>query len=141
VYGPGRDQGLTSAPTAAMLAASRGAEYEIPFTGEVAMQYAPDIAAAFIAASRASDFKGARVFDLPGVTAGVSEIVETIAAVVPGASIRASGPALPFPAAVHPAPDAPAGLNKPPTPLLEGVRETIKRFRDLESRGQSRDGG
>jgi UDP-glucuronate 4-epimerase len=137
VYGPGRDQGVTSAPTSAMLAASRGSEFEIPFTGAVTMQYAPDIAAAFIAASRASDFEGAGVFDIPGVTVGVSEIVETIAAVAPGASVRASGSPLPFPAAVHPSPDAPAGLNNAPTPLPEGVRETIECFRDLEARGQT----
>jgi UDP-glucuronate 4-epimerase len=141
VYGPGRDQGVTSAPTSAMLAAARGAEFEIPFTGEVTMQYAPDIAAAFIAASRASDFEGASVFDLPGATVGVSEIVDTIATVVPGASIRASGPPLPFAAAVHASPDAPAGLNSAPTPLLGGIRETIERFRDLEARGQSPEGG
>src|SRR5258708_5652620 len=29
IYGPGRDQGLTSAPTAAMVAAARGEDYEI----------------------------------------------------------------------------------------------------------------
>ncbi len=137
VYGPGRDQGVTSAPTSAMLAAARGTEFEIPFTGEVTMQYAPDIAAAFIAASRASDFEGAGVFDLPGATVGVGEIVETIAAVAPGASIHASGAPLPFAAAVHPSSDAPAGLNTAPTPLLQGVRKTIDFFRDLEARGQA----
>ena len=137
VYGPGRDQGVTSAPTSAMLAAARGSGFEIPFTGEVTMQYAPDIAAAFIAASRAGDFEGAGIFDLPGVTVDVSEIVETIATVAPGASVRAKGPPLPFAATVHPSPNAPAGLNSAPTPLLEGVRETIGWFRDLEARGQA----
>jgi nucleoside-diphosphate-sugar epimerase len=136
VYGPGRDQGVTSAPTLAMLAAARGSEYEIPFTGRVTMQYAPDVATAFIAASRASDFDGAGVFDLPGATVGISEIVETIAIAAPGADVRASGPPLPFRAEVDPSPDAPTGLNSAPTPLLEGVRETIQRFRDLEARGQ-----
>jgi nucleoside-diphosphate-sugar epimerase len=33
VYGPGRDQGLTSAPTSAMAAAAAGREYRIPFGG------------------------------------------------------------------------------------------------------------
>ncbi len=136
VYGLGRDQGVTSAPTSAMLAAARGSEYEIPFTGRVTMQYAPDVAAAFIAASRAGDFEGAGVFDLPGATVGVSEIVEAIAIAAPGAEVRASGAPLPFRAEVDPSPDAPTGLNSAPTPLLEGVRETIERFRDLEARGQ-----
>ncbi len=94
------------------------------------MQYAPDVAAAFIAASRAGDFDGAGVFDLPGATVGVSEIVEAIAIAAPGAEVRASGAPLPFRAEVDPSPDAPTGLNSAPTPLLEGVRETIERFRD-----------
>jgi len=135
VYGPGRDQGVTSAPTSAMLAAAQGSEYEIPFTGRVTMQYAPDVAAAFIAASRASDFDGAGVFDLPGATVDTSEIAEAIALAAPGARVRASGAPLPFPAEVDPSPDAPTGLNDAPTPFSEGVRETIERFRELEARG------
>jgi nucleoside-diphosphate-sugar epimerase len=137
VYGPGRDQGMTSAPTLAMLAAARGSEYEIPFTGRITMQYAPDVAAAFIAASRAGDFHGAGVFDLPGATVGIGEIVEAIAEAVPGAAVRASGAPLPFPAGVSPSPDAPSGLNSAPTPLSEGVRETIERFRNLEAHGHT----
>ena len=39
IYGPGRDQGLTSAPTAAMVAAARGEAYEIPFGGSLQLQY------------------------------------------------------------------------------------------------------
>ena len=42
IYGPGRDQGLTSAPTAAMVAAARGEAYEIPFGGSLQLQYVAD---------------------------------------------------------------------------------------------------
>ena len=52
VYGPGRDQGLTSAPTAAMLAAAAGPAVPLPFGGAYQLQYAPDVAAAFVAAAR-----------------------------------------------------------------------------------------
>ena len=76
VYGPGRDQGITSAPSLAMHAAAAGREYEIPFTGRLTMQYAPDVAAAFIAASRAEGYEGAGVFDLPGDTVDVNEILQ-----------------------------------------------------------------
>ncbi len=41
VYGPGRDQGLTSAPTSAMLAAAAGRPYKLPFGGAYQLQYAP----------------------------------------------------------------------------------------------------
>src|SRR6185312_11083071 len=39
VFGPGRDQGLTSAPTTAMLAAAAGEPYRIPFGGTSQFQY------------------------------------------------------------------------------------------------------
>ena len=48
VFGPGRDQGLTSAPTTAMLAAACGRPYRIPFGGTSQFQYAPDAARAFV---------------------------------------------------------------------------------------------
>ncbi len=53
VFGPGRDQGLTSAPTVAMLAAAARMPYRVPFGGRSQLQYAPDVAGAFIAAARA----------------------------------------------------------------------------------------
>lgn len=48
VYGPGRDQGMTSTPTKAMLAAAVGRPYEISFGGTILMEHAADMAAAFI---------------------------------------------------------------------------------------------
>jgi UDP-glucuronate 4-epimerase len=77
VYGPGRDQGLTSAPTQAMLAAARGDRFVIPYSGRSQLQYAPDIAAAFVAATR-TPFSGATVLNVPGVTVSVDEIVATL---------------------------------------------------------------
>ena len=53
VFGVGRDQGVTSAPTSAIQAVVRGESYAIPFTGSMAMQYTADVAAAFVAAARA----------------------------------------------------------------------------------------
>jgi nucleoside-diphosphate-sugar epimerase len=58
VYGPGRDQGITSTPTAAMLAAASGRPYRISFGGSAQMQHADDAAGAFIAAALA-DAEGA----------------------------------------------------------------------------------
>ncbi len=53
VYGPGRDQGMTSGPTVAMLAAARGEPYAIGFTGTAQYDYAPDVARAFVMAASA----------------------------------------------------------------------------------------
>ena len=51
VYGPGRDQGMTSGPTTAMLAAARGEPYAIGYTGTAQYDYAPDVARAFVMAA------------------------------------------------------------------------------------------
>ena len=53
VYGVGRDQGVTASPTWAMLAAARGEPYTLSYSGTSHLQLAEDVAAAFIAASRA----------------------------------------------------------------------------------------
>jgi nucleoside-diphosphate-sugar epimerase len=43
VYGPGRDQGLTSSPTRGILAAVLGHQYEIGFGGSTLFHYAGDV--------------------------------------------------------------------------------------------------
>ena len=135
VYGPGRDQGLTSAPSVAMLAAASGTPYEIPFTGRLTMQYAPDVAAAFVAASDVAGWAGADVFDLPGETVEVADVVAAIAAAAPNAAITASGPSLPFPADVAPRADAPFADAITSTPLADGVSDAIDRFTLLRQQG------
>src|SRR5215213_6686883 len=74
VYGPGRDQGLTSAPTVAMLHAAAGLPYELPFGGAYQLQYAPDVAAAFIRAAR-EPAAGAPVRDVGGPTVHTDEVI------------------------------------------------------------------
>src|SRR5262245_5805713 len=44
VYGPGRDQGMTSPPTKAMLAAAAGQRHHISSSGPARIQYAADVA-------------------------------------------------------------------------------------------------
>ena len=98
VYGPGRDQGLTSAPTQAMRAAAEGAGFIIPYSGNSEMQFAPDVAAAFIAAARSSH-AGATVLNVPGTSASVDEVIVEIERAVPESRgrIESQGPPLPFP--------------------------------------------
>src|SRR5581483_6491010 len=79
VYGVGRDQGVTSAPTAAMLAAAAGKPYTIPYGGACQMQLARDVARAFIAASDARA-EGADVHNLPGARTPIADIVAAIGA-------------------------------------------------------------
>jgi UDP-glucuronate 4-epimerase len=135
VFGPGRDQGLTSAPTQAMLAAAAGRAYEIPFTGRLTMQYAPDVAAAFVAASRLDGYANAEVFDLPGDTVDVAAVLAAIEAVAPAAEIACAGPPLPFPPEVAAREDAPFAAAVSLTPLRDGIGDAVGRFSELLARG------
>jgi UDP-glucuronate 4-epimerase len=130
VYGAGRDRGLTSAPTTAMRAAAEGLGFAIPYSGRSEMQYAPDVAAAFIAAARAP-FTGATVVNIPGTTASVAEVVAEIEIAEPGVAgqITFGGPALPFPEELDSTEFANVVGEVAITPLKRGVAETISHFR------------
>lgn len=131
VFGPGRDQGLTSAPTYAALAAATGQSYRVPYGGRHQLQYAPDVAAAFIQASDA-DLSGARVHDLGGEVTGIEELIAAIERVVPeseGTIAYDSHTELPFPAGTDDGGlDAVIGTRSH-TSLDDAVAQTIERFR------------
>jgi UDP-glucuronate 4-epimerase len=137
VYGPGRDQGVTSAPTVAMLAAAAGVPYHLPYGGRSQLQYAPDVARAFVQASLA-DATGANVYDLAGEPVHVSQVIEEITTAVPTAAgtITFDGSPLPFPEAVDdPAlEDAIGRLSR--TSLHDGVHDSIERFTALLADGR-----
>src|SRR2546429_3230467 len=79
VYGPGRDQGLTSSPTQAMLAAAVGRPYHVAWGGAAGYHHARDVAAAFIAAARAcTDGAGSRTYTLPVETRTMDEEIAAI---------------------------------------------------------------
>jgi UDP-glucuronate 4-epimerase len=129
VYGPGRDQGLTSTPTKAILAAVMGQPYTISFGGRTLFQYAEDVAETLVLAAR-SPIEGAHVFNLGGNLAHMSEFVAAIVAAVPDAAGTIGFPdqGLPFPEEI----DA-TGIGVlgplPVTPLADGVRATAEIFR------------
>lgn len=85
LYGPGRDQGLTSQPTQAIGAALAGQPFHIEYGGSMGFQYAPDVARWFIAAMRAKP-EGALVYNVGGTTASVAEFVAEIETAVPGSA-------------------------------------------------------
>jgi UDP-glucuronate 4-epimerase len=136
VFGPGRDQGLTSAPTIAMLAAAAGRAYRIPFGGTSQFQYAPDAARAFVAAARAAA-DGASVHNLAGTSVSMAEVVAAIAAAAPDSAgrIEFDEVLLPFPGAVDASSFAVLVGGIPETPFPEAVADSVARFRDLITRG------
>jgi UDP-glucuronate 4-epimerase len=128
VYGPGRDQGITAEPTHAMRAAARTEPYRMSFGGSTELHYAPDVAGALIAAARTPP-EGAAVYDFPGASVHMSEVVEAIEGAAPEAAglITFEDVQLPFPE------ELPGSrFDAPVTSLAEGVGATIDHFRLLQ---------
>jgi UDP-glucuronate 4-epimerase len=130
VYGPGRDQGLTSAPTAAMAAAAEGREFRIQFGGSLQFQYTADAGEAFVRASEA-EREGASVHNLDGPVASVAELITLIERAAPEAAglISAADEPLPFPPSLDSTSFAALVGGPVSRPLADGVAETIERFR------------
>lgn len=135
VYGPGRDRGLTSSPTRAMLAAVLGCRYEVGFRGTTLLHYARDVGRALVAAA-GTPTEGAHVMNLNGVRAQIAEIVAILQRLVgPSASrITVNPRALPFP---DDADTEGLDIIGPPavTPLDDGVTATLRFFQNLQTRG------
>ncbi len=132
LYGPGRDQGLTSAPTVAMAAAARGEAFHIPFGGALQLQHLADAGEAFVRAGEApAAADGAAVHDLDGPVATMAEVIAAIERAAPAAAglITAGDEPLPFPASGDPA-SFTALIGGPAIrPLAEGVADAVERFR------------
>lgn len=135
VYGVGRDQGMTSGPTKAIISAVLGRPYQVPFDGLTLYQYAEDVARTLIAASR-SALEGAHVFNLPGVVADGPALVAAIEGAVPGAAdlIGFDAVSLPFPTEIdHDGIEALGSL--PVTPFAEGIAASVEIYRSLARDG------
>ncbi len=137
VYGLGRDQGVSSLPTKAMLAAAAGRPYEITFDGSATFQHAEDCARAFIIAARAG-LDGAQVFNLGGTIASMPEVVAAIEAAAPEAkgTITVSGSQMPFPTKID---DSAVNAALGPLtwrPFRDGTADTIRDFKALIAAGR-----
>jgi UDP-glucuronate 4-epimerase len=149
VYGPARDQGLTSAPTSALLAAAAGVGYHIPFGGSAQMQYTADVGEAFVRASELDGYEGASVHNLDGPVVSMAELIGIVEADVPEAAgrITAAEEPLPFPSGVDGSSFVELIGGSVMRPIEEGVRESLERFRALLADGRVkaptalRDGG
>ena len=137
VYGVGRDQGMTSAPTLAMLAAAAGVPYRIPYGGRSQFQYAPDVARAFVQAALASP-DGSAVLNLAGHALDMPDVVSAIERAAPASAgqLTFDDVELPFPPEVDP-----AGLTETIGEVEElsfddGVRDALDRFKRLLADGR-----
>jgi UDP-glucuronate 4-epimerase len=136
VYGPGRDQGITSAPTRAMFAAIVGQPFHIPYGGRGEFQYADDVAKAFIACAR-TPLEGAEIFNLHGSVAHMRELVAEIEAAAPESrgQITFSEPGFPSPEEFDAGPLVELIGPLPHTPLREGIAATVALFHERVASG------
>jgi UDP-glucuronate 4-epimerase len=132
VYGPARDQGLTSAPTTALLAAAAGVGYRIPFGGSVQMQYTADVGEAFVRASELEGYEGAQVHNLDGPEVAMRDLVDMLG----GASITCGDDPLPFPSSVDGGSFVELIGGSVIRPIEDGVTESLQRFRELLADGR-----
>jgi UDP-glucuronate 4-epimerase len=137
VYGAGRDQGMTSTPTKAILAAAAGKPYLINYGGRYGFQYADDIAKVFIQAARA-DFNGSGIFNIGGETVSTAQVIQAIEDVEPSArgQITFNDVSLPFPAEMDNQVLLSAIGPIAFTPLFEGVSKTMELFRQALAEGK-----
>ena len=137
VYGVGRDQGITSTPTTAMLAAAANRPYHISYGGRTGFQYADDTARAFIQAARC-DYKGAGAFNLGGLAPHMQDVHDAIIQAAPEAAdkITFEDIQLPFPQDVDGSGLEAAIGRVTHKSLAEGVAETVTMFRDLIAGGK-----
>lgn len=136
VYGPGRDQGNSSPPSKAMLAAAVVTDYYIPWRGQVVFAHASDVASAFVQAAQAVP-AGARVFNLGGAVSSVHDLVAAIEDTEPAMQGRVGigDAAMIGPVEVDESLFSTAVAPVRWRPVSEGVRDTIRTLRMAVERG------
>lgn len=133
VYGVGRDQGLTSEPTKAMLAAARGENYGISFGGKMQFHFASDVARQFIEAAE-KPLEGANGFNLGTDPVAVPDLAKLIEKVRPDCRVSCADVFLPFPEGATSG--AYADYSKVDvTDLEEGITQTIELFEACLAKG------
>jgi nucleoside-diphosphate-sugar epimerase len=130
VYGVGRDQGMTSKTTVAILAAAAGEPYTVPFSGAVSGLHAGEVASAFIKAV-SKDRDEAVVFDHNGVASNVADWIAMIKKIAPDAKLSVKGDELPFPAALDDDPIRAFLGDFGHMSLDEGIKATFDSFQSL----------
>ena len=130
VYGVGRNQGMTSEPTKALVAAAKGQAYTIGFSGAMQFQLASDVARQFILAAE-QPLDGAFGFNLGGRPATVADFVAGAKAALPDAMIEVADAPLPFPAGFDDSQLRASFATVYETPLTEGIAQTIAHIQRL----------
>lgn len=132
-YGPGRDRGLTSAPTTAMKHAVSGQPYRIPYAGREHYHFVEDVGAGF-ARTCLDPFEGYGVIHLRGETTEVQSFIGLIQEAATQLGLNADigiaddADAFPFVCDLDDSATLALFPEMPLTPLAEGVRASLEYF-------------
>jgi nucleoside-diphosphate-sugar epimerase len=137
VYGPGRDFGVTAAPTLAMKAAVLGKPFTIPYGGGTDLIYTEDVARALLAAG-AARLDGARTYNLHGESVRIAAVVRAIEEAWPSAKglVAHVETPVPFAEALDDARYQTELGPAPRTAFRDGVRQTLDTFARLQKDGR-----
>ncbi len=140
LFGPGRDVGLTAAPTTAMKHVALRKAYEIPFKSRQDYLYSPDVGAAFGNALMAP-FSEYGVFTLPSHTVDTRRFLETLhqaaseLGCLEDVQISIGDAEVPFICDLQFEPFLTAFPSTPHTPLLTAVKESVIFFQQQVEAG------
>lgn len=140
LFGPGRDAGLTAAPTTAMKHVALRNAFEIPFKSRQDYLYSPDVGAAFGNALMAP-FSEYGVFTLPSHTVDTRKFVETLhqaaseLGCLEDVQISIGDAEVPFICDLEFEPFLTAFPSTPHTPLLTAVKESVIFFQQQVEAG------
>lgn len=138
VYGPGRDRGMTSAPTTAIKSALLGEPFTIPLTGPTDFLYVEDAALAFIACADGIR-EGAHVFNIAGESNTMEHCVELADRALPEdrrGLIRCEGGAIPIAPNLDDEALRRATGFEPRTSLEDGISRTLEIFERQHAQGR-----
>ncbi|HAB10176.1 MAG TPA: NAD(P)-dependent oxidoreductase [Planctomycetaceae bacterium] len=136
-YGPGRDLGLTSAPTTAIKSAVLGTAYRLPYHGREHFHFVEDVGAGFSLAATDS-FEGYGAFNLRGRTVPTDEYLAAlreacVASGVDGVDVGVAEDAttMPFVCDLDDEATLAAFPRMPLTSLEDGLRISVTRFQQM----------
>ena len=140
-YGPGRDRGLTSAPTTALKAAALGIDYDIPYQGREHYHYVDDVGAAFAVAATAP-YEGCGAYNLRGDTVETAEFCRKLRSAAEAMNLQPSNirisedaSAMPFACDLDAEATIQAFPDMPLTPLDQGIEDSLNYFADQAKAG------
>jgi nucleoside-diphosphate-sugar epimerase len=137
VYGVGRDFGMTSEPTKAIKSLALGRPYHISYGGWQDMQYVEDVAGTVVCCLE-RPYQGAKSYNLRGDVVDMPTLHRALCAVEPAAERLITFGERQI-AIAYDLDDAALKRDlgpMPRTPLVEGIRQTLRIFHGLQAQGR-----